>query len=166
MNKQSIGLLLSLLLLLAVPQTAAAADKPQALGKTDALITKEAAYLLKSIPEPGVASIGGEWAVIGLARSAETLPKGYTDSYYKKLEAQLQETKGILHSRKYTEYARTALAVTAIGKDPRQVAGYNLLKPLADFDQTTWQGINGPVFALLALDAGDYPMPICADKQK
>ena len=166
MKKQAKGSLLLLLMLLALPQTAAAAEQPAVSSKTDKVIAKEAAYLLKSVPEPGVASIGGEWAVIGLARSAETLPEGYAEGYYKKLETRLQETKGVLHSRKYTEYARTALAVTAIGKDPRQVAGYNLLQPLADFDQTTWQGINGPVFALLALDAGDYPLPVCPDKQK
>lgn len=164
MNKRKIIAALTLAALL-LPQTAAA-GQPLTEGKEAQLIHQEAAYLLKSVPEPGVASIGGEWAIIGLARSGETLPQGYTDGYYKRLEARLKETKGVLHSRKYTEYARTALAVTAIGKDPRQVGGYNLLQPLADFDQTTWQGINGPVFALLALDAGEYPVPVCPDSQK
>lgn len=51
------------------------------------------------------------------------------------------------------------LALTAIGKDPASVAGFNLLKPLADFEQVTKQGINGTIFALLALDSGNYEIP-------
>jgi hypothetical protein len=37
------------------------------------------------------------------------------------------------------------------------VAGYDLTAPLEDFAKTVWQGINGPVFALLALDSLSYP---------
>ena len=35
----------------------------------------------------------------------------------------------------------------------------NLLEPLADMDYVKKQGINGPVFALIALDTGDYEIP-------
>lgn len=131
-----------------------------------ATIIKQADYLQKTVPEPAVSSVGGEWVVIGLARSQEDLPEGFAQGYYRRLEERLQETKGILHTRKYTEYARAALAVTALGGDAQNVGGYNLLAPLADFDQTIWQGLNGAVFALLALDSGDYPIPVCQDKQK
>ena len=65
----------------------------------------------------------------------------------------------MLSDRKYTEYSRTVLALTAIGKNPADVAGFDLLKPLADFEQVTKQGINGTIFALLALDSGNYEMP-------
>lgn len=65
----------------------------------------------------------------------------------------------MLHARKYTEYARVVLALTAIGKDPRDVGGYDLLSPLGDFECVTFQGLNGAVFALLALDAGGYAVP-------
>ncbi len=51
------------------------------------------------------------------------------------------------------------LAVTAIGKDPRNVGGYNLLKKLADFENVKWQGINGPIWALIALDSDMYKIP-------
>ena len=50
------------------------------------------------------------------------------------------------------------LALTAIGKDPTNVAGYDLTKPLSNFDQTCFQGINGPMFALIALDSRGYEM--------
>lgn len=39
------------------------------------------------------------------------------------------------------------------------MAGYNLTTALGDFDKTVWQGINGPIFALIALDSKNYAMP-------
>ena len=55
------------------------------------------------------------------------------------------------------------VALTAIGADPANVAGYNLLKPLGDFDKTIWQGINGPIWALIALGgAGILAYIVCA----
>ena len=39
------------------------------------------------------------------------------------------------------------------------MAGFDLLKPLADFEQVTKQGINGTIFALLAMDSGKYEIP-------
>ena len=79
--------------------------------------------------------------------------------YYENVEAAVREKNGVLSDRKYTEYSRTVLALTAIGKNPADVAGFDLLKPLADFEQVTKQGINGTIFALLALDSGNYEMP-------
>ena len=79
---------------------------------------------------------------------------------YAAVEKYVADCKGVLHEKKYTEYSRVVLALTAIGADPADVAGYNLLTPLGDFDKTVWQGINGPIWALIALDSGDYEMPV------
>ena len=50
--------------------------------------------------------------------------------------------------------------MTAIGKDPQNVAGFDLLLPLGDFDETVSQGVNGAIFALLALDSRNYEIPV------
>ena len=97
--------------------------------------------------------------MFGLVRSGVKVPQKYYDTYYNNVEAAVREKNGVLSERKYTEYSRTVLALTAIGKDPASVAGFNLLKPLADFEQVTKQGINGTIFALLALDSGNYEIP-------
>ena len=120
-------------------------------------------YLLKTVPDPQVGSIGGEWAVIGLARSGCEVPPNWYKTYYENLEAEVIKKQGVLHKKKYTEYSRVVLALTAMGKDPTDVGGYNLLEKLGDFDKVVWQGINGPIFALLALDARDYVLPTCED---
>ncbi|MBP3588438.1 MAG: terpene cyclase/mutase family protein, partial [Clostridia bacterium] len=84
----------------------------------------------------------------------------YYETYYKNVENYVAQCGGVLHERKYSEYSRVILALTAIGKDPTNVAGYDLTKPLSNFDQTCFQGINGPMFALIALDSGGYDVPI------
>ena len=90
--------------------------------------------------------------MIGLARSGCDVPQSYWDAYYDTVEDYVKDHKGNLHDKKYTEYSRVIVALTAIGADPTNVAGYDLLKPLGDFEKTIWQGINGPIWALIALD--------------
>lgn len=118
-----------------------------------------AKYILENVTAPSIASIGGEWSIIGLSASGYTVPKEYYDNYYKKVESSLKESQGNLTQNKYTEYSRLIIALTAIGKDVEDVAGYNLLEKLADFDNIKKQGINGPVYALIALDCHDYEIP-------
>lgn len=115
--------------------------------------------MVSAVKAPEVGSIGGEWAIIGLARSGYSVPADYYDEYYTRVEKYVKNCNGVLHERKYTEYSRVVLALTAIGRDPSKVAGYNLLTPLGDFDKTIWQGLNGPIWALIALDSGNYEIP-------
>jgi len=118
-----------------------------------------AKYVYNAVKKPEVGSIGGEWAVIGLARGGYNVPQSYWDTYYNTVEKYVKDCGGVLHERKYTEYSRVILALTAIGRDPSNVGGYNLLAPLGDYDKTVWQGLNGPIWALIALDSGNYAIP-------
>ncbi len=104
-------------------------------------------------------SFGGEWVAMGLARHPYPVSKDYFDNYYKSVENYVKEKKGVLSTRKYTEYSRTILALTAAGYDVTNVGGYDLTAPLADFDKVNFQGINGTIFALIALDSGNYKIP-------
>lgn len=130
-----------------------------ACGKQANQLEKTAGYLQAQIAAPGTGSVGGDWLIFGLARSGVKVPQKYFDAYYENVEAAVREKNGVLSDRKYTEYSRTVLALTAIGKNPADVAGFDLLKPLADFEQVTKQGINGTIFALLAMDSGKYEIP-------
>lgn len=150
------------IVLLAVVMAFSMATTASALSQEDAL-TATAGWLQKQNPKPTVSTIGGEWAVMGLARSDADVPKSWFDTYYANAAAYIKACKGVLHKRKYTEYARVVLAMTAIGKDPTNVAGYDLTAPLNDYEKTVWQGINGPVWALIALDSGNY---VCTVRQK
>ena len=115
--------------------------------------------LQDSVPEPTFGTVGGEWLVLGLARSGLEVSDEYYETYFQNLSAYTAQQGGVLHAKKYTEYSRVILAVTAMGRDVTDVGGFDMLVPLADFEQTVFQGINGPIFALLALDSGSYEIP-------
>ena len=129
------------------------------------ILVETAAYLSASVPDPGVSSIGGEWAVIGLARN-DSLPADYAASYYSNLVRTLRDAGGVLHRVKYTEYSRVVIALSSLGFDPTDVAGYDVLSPLGDFDQVCWQGVNGPIWALIALDSRGYDTPTAPDGKR
>ncbi len=151
-----ISFLLALLILFAGGTTALAASE-QAVN---AAVKDTAAYVYKTVPNPQVSSVGGEWTVLGLARSGYPAPEKYYRDYRTAVERYVKEHQGILHDKKYTEYSRVILGLTAAGCDPTNTAGYDLTVALGDFEKTIWQGINGPVFALLALDSGNYAVPV------
>lgn len=130
-----------------------------AAAQINEAIKDTALYIYKTVKDPQVDSVGGEWAVIGLARSGFNIPDSYYENYYNTVEAHVKAVNGILHDKKYIEYSRVILGLTAAGYDPTDVAGYDLTKALGDFEKTIWQGINGPIFALIALDSGNYPIP-------
>lgn len=122
-------------------------------------VTAAAKRIYETTQNPVVSSVGGEWAVIGLSRSGYDVPKEYYDNYYENAKKYVTDSGGVLHDKKYTEYSRVILALSAIGKNPADVEGYNLLMPLADYNKTIYQGINGPVWALIALDSKNYEIP-------
>lgn len=164
--KRIVSLLLVIAMFLAFSGCSGEKKAEQLPAVTEASVQAEENGLLKiakwiqsEIPEPGFGSVGGEWLAMGLARSELEGMEEYLLGYGERVAAHTAEQGGILHNRKYTEYSRTILAWTAIGRDATDVGGFNLLTPLADFEQTVFQGINGPIYALIALDCGGYEIP-------
>ncbi|MDR1159307.1 MAG: terpene cyclase/mutase family protein, partial [Syntrophomonadaceae bacterium] len=153
--KKSLATILAFVFTLSLCVSASAANA-EAL---DRAVKDTAAYMLKTVKNPEIGSVGGEWAVIGLARSGYNVPAAYYATYYKAVEQYVKDQDGILHEKKYTDYSRVILGLTAAGYDPRNIGGYDLTFPLGDFESTVWQGINGPVWALIALDSLNYPIP-------
>ena len=126
-------------------------------------------YIQNNVPAPVVAYDRGEWAVLGLARAGVALPDEYIQAYYDKVVAYVQKNMGAdgvlvdpeSHNPTVTDNERIILALTAIGKDPANVGGKNLLAALQDRNimqvtNTSDTDINGLVFGLLALNSGNY----------
>ena len=117
---------------------------------------KTGQYIIQSMPE---AKYGSEWYVLGLARGDYAVPAGYFQKYYQDIERVVAEKKGILNPRNPIDNAKMALVVSAIAKDPTNVAGYNLLAPLKDYATVTKTGVMGAIYALLAVNAKDLTFP-------
>ena len=122
-------------------------------------LNKALANIKKTVPTPQVGSTNGEWAVLGLARGNASVTNSYYDSYYDRVVAYVKaniNSKGQLDSNKSTENSRIILALTAISEDPTSVGGRNLLTALNDLTYVEKQGSNGPIWALLAVNSGNY----------
>lgn len=115
-----------------------------------------AEYCAKTSDKP---VYGGEWITIGLCRGGAELTGTWGKTYYISVADTVKACGGVLNSRKYTEYSRVILGLTAAGFDAANVDGYDLTLPLGDYDMTVLQGINGPVWALIALDSRRYEIP-------
>ena len=119
-------------------------------------IYKTTGDFMATLGTPGVGSTGGEWMTIGLARSGRTVPAGYYNAVVEYVKANADANER-LHRAKVTDNARVILALTAIGKDVTNVGGHNLLKGMDNMAYVQKQGINGPIFTLIALDSHNYP---------
>ena len=139
----------------------AAIIKLNRLKHADLMANLDAIYkttgdFMATLGTPTVNSTGGEWMVIGLARSGRPVPAGYYDNVVEYVKA-MADANERLHRAKVTDNARVILALTSIGKDVTNVGGHNLLKGLDNMAYVQTQGINGPIFTLIALDSHNYP---------
>ena len=139
----------------------AAIIKLNRLKHADLMVNLDTIYkttgdFMATLGTPGVGSTGGEWMTIGLARSGRTVPAGYYDNVVEYVKAKADANER-LHRAKVTDNARVILALTAIGKDVTNVGGHNLLKGLDNMAYVQRQGINGPIWTLIALDSHNYP---------
>lgn len=122
----------------------------------------------------GAPTFGDEWTILGFARAGYEAPADFYETYYAAVYNKVR-AEAALPSKRYddkvTEVQRLALALTAIGKDPRNVNGVDLLdyswNKEKNFPNMTPNGILGHrqgsnelIFALLAVDAHkDFKQP-------
>ena len=141
-----------------------------AVGLSDADLKREIAaraqVILSQVQEPTIGSVGGEWAVLGLSRGEISKTETFFKKYYENVEKNIKQTGGVLSQTKYTEYSRLIIALSALEKDVTNVGGYNLLEKLADMENVVRQGINGPIFALIAFDTKTYEIPVLVSAKK
>ncbi|MBR2883835.1 MAG: hypothetical protein IKB93_03500 [Clostridia bacterium] len=117
---------------------------------------------INSLGTPSVGSTGGEWMVIDLTRSGYDCPEGYYENVVNYVNEKIND-KEQLHRAKSTDNSRVILALTSAGYDVTDVDGHNLLMGLTDMTYLKKQGINGPIWALIAFDCHDYEIPVNAD---
>ena len=126
------------------------------------------------VSDPAFGSMGGEWAALVLGRAGRMTEEWKTkylaavktsfDNVSETLKAQNK-----LHRTKLTENSRAIIELYSAGADVTDFNGWNLCAPLAgdnvggdkteesaDYTATLKQGINGPIYALIALDYAGY----------
>ncbi|HBZ64230.1 MAG TPA: hypothetical protein DEO89_06415 [Lachnospiraceae bacterium] len=126
------------------------------------------------VSDPASGSAGGEWAALVLGRTGR-MTEGWKERYLVSVKNSLDaksetlKAENKLHAGKSTDNSRTIIGLYSAGADVTCFNGWNLCAPLAgdhaggdkteqsaDYEYTKMQGINGPVFALIALDYAGY----------
>lgn len=160
--------IVSILLLIAIAFSVAGCGQEKVEGpKTESLedsLSKTIDYLHSTVTDPRSAQVGGEWAVVDMAL-ANISDDAWFQKYIDNLSKRIDECNGILDEKKYTEYSRAIIALSAIGKDASAFqtnkASYDMVSHLTDKQEngdycTYWQGNNGVAYALMAVDSGNY----------
>lgn len=149
-------LLVLMLLLAALPVSATPVTAEDAHQAT-------AEYLL-ALGDPTAGGLGGEWMVLGLARSGFSVPESYYSSVLAYVEENIDEN-GRLHASRCSVNCRFIIALTAMGKDVTDVGGHDLLSGLNDLSYIQKVGISGILWTLIAFDCGNYAMPVGIDRE-
>ena len=157
--KRILSLVLVLLIILALPVSAMAAEEDSI---REAFETT--GDYMAALGDPSAGSTGGEWMALGFARSGRDVPDSYYDSVVAYVDEKIDEN-GRLHATKCTTNCRFIVALTAIGKDPTDVGGHNLLAGLNDMGYIRKVGVSGVIWTLIAFDCGKYEMPKGIDRE-
>ncbi|MGG0670267.1 DUF4430 domain-containing protein [Lederbergia citrisecunda] len=108
-----------------------------------------------------------EWEAIGLYKSGIEVPSSYLTHFNETVNDQIISKSG-KGRMKITDVERLALAAGVLGIDPTDVdgKGFNLIDKIYNSeswitgeDSLTFQGNNGVIFALVALDSKNYAIP-------
>ena len=159
MMKRILSLVLVLLIILALPVSVMAAEEDSI---REAFETT--GDYMAALGDPSAGSTGGEWMALGFARSGREVPDSYYDSVVAYVDEKIDEN-GRLHATKCTTNCRFIVALTAIGKDPTDVGGHNLLAGLNDMGYIRKVGVSGVIWTLIAFDCGKYEMPKGIDRE-
>lgn len=100
---------------------------------------------------------GSEWVVMQQARTGKE-DRNWYHTYYDSVWQEIAKN-GSASLKSLSDNARTVIALSAIGADPRNVAGQNLLEPLADYNAVSGQYVTVAVYTLIALDSKGYDVP-------
>ena len=157
--KRILSLVLVLLIISALPVSAMAAEEDSI---REAFETT--GDYMAALGDPSAGSTGGEWMALGFARSGREVPDSYYDSVVAYVDEKIDEN-GRLHATKCTTNCRFIVALTAIGKDPTDVGGHNLLAGLNDMGYIRKVGVSGVIWTLIAFDCGRYEMPKGIDRE-
>lgn len=137
------------------------ADSPQQIAVAQQSVTES----IKKVTDYIVSSpVTSEWQAVGLVKAGVAVPSGYDVAFTAKIQDEVIDQLGG-NRLKITDIERLAIAAVAIGKDPTNVNGVNLLEhiynsaDIRNVDTMIRQGTNGLIFALIALDTKNFDVP-------
>jgi len=142
-----------------------APEEPRQPQDVSNVLNATMAQMAATVTEPAFGTTAGEWTVFGLARGGYyAKDNAYFTDYYDRIVETVNTTaasvnlNGALHKSKSTDNSRLIVALSAIGKDATSVGDWDLVEAYSanGFSWIKKQGINGTIWALIALDSNNY----------
>ena len=148
-----------------VTSAAPAPETPREAQDVSETLAAALAQLAATVTAPAFGTNAGEWTVLCLARGGYFAKDNvYFTDYYNRIVETVNTTaasvnmNGALHKNKSTENSRLIVALSAIGKDATSVGDWDLVEAYSanGMDWIDKQGLNGTIWALIALDSNHY----------
>ena len=140
-------------------------EKPRQPQDVSVVLNATLAMQAATVTEPAFGTNYGEWTVFGLARGGyfEENSQYFADYYDRIVEtvnttAASVDMSGALDKSKSTDNSRLIMALASIGRDATKVGNWDLVEAYSA-NGINWikkQGMNGTIWALIALDCGGY----------
>ena len=140
-------------------------EQPRQPQDVSAVLNATMAKLASTVTAPAFGTNAGEWTVLSLARGGYfAKDNAYFTDYYNRIVETVNTTaasvnmNGALHKNKSTENSRLIVALSALGKDATSVGNWDLVEAYSA-NGLSWikkQGLNGTIWALIALDSNNY----------
>ena len=140
-------------------------ETPRQPQDVSAVLNATMAQLAATVTEPVFGTTAGEWTVLSLARgNYYAKDNAYFTGYYDRIVETVNTTaasvnmSGALHKNKSTENSRLIVALSALGIDATSVGDWDLVEAYSanGFSWIKKQGLNGTIWALIALDSNNY----------
>lgn len=128
-------------------------------------------YMLKTIVNPEIGSIGGEWAVVGFSINEANVSDDFYADYWSKVSEYVINQDNLdarKFSNKITDVQRIAIAIKASGYDPKNIFGdinlidytWNKYEKMPDLSENQQklgqrQGLNELIYGLINIDLYD-----------
>ena len=125
----------------------------------DSAMKDSAEYLVENVEVDAIDAMGGGWIPFAVKMSGtDAADEDYYTAYYDSVRAVSKSQKGILSEDHPTANERVSINLKAIGKDPTNVEGYNLMERVDDYEAVKEQGINAEIYALVAANYVGYTL--------
>ena len=125
-------------------------------GDALAMAKEDIAHGVQYLQGKSLEKYKDEWNIFSILRSGETIEQGKLDKYYESVVKQLNTSS---KNMRVTDLARVALALEAMGKNPTDVGGFNVLEAIYNHKDMMTDSSNCPIFGLIALDGRNYEIP-------
>ena len=120
-----------------------------------ALAKDDISHGLEYLSGKSMDSFGDEWSLFTTLRAGGTVSEADRTAYCESVKANLDSGKNL----NTNDYARLVLTLGAMGKDPANFEGYNLVEKLYNNPNLGKQASNMVCWALIALDSRNYDIP-------